>query len=486
MGKVESGRRVFETTAVLRRRWLVFAEAVWVFFQPSRLFDGCPWRGIWEARERSLVVVMCKISLILGSLAYAAHYIFFDRVQELHPLQFWLYFRVAMGCLLLAAALLYASPLIYRLGRFYRFPGALVMWAIAYTQALVSHWYSADAWAFCFVFVLVSLLILRMGVLASLGYIVLVVTSIWSPLRQAGLPDSYLTSGLVVTLALLIAFQSVHHYSIRRFLQEQESLRQQREVIELRMVIADQIRLLIPKVIAKRIERLVAESGLGVRRAMSQALQPEQKQVVCLHTDIRGYTRSVEQSDEFLERAVIPEITLMNKIIDDLDGVPRKIGDLLFAYFDESDQQKNALRGLLAAINLSLISQSVNQSTDSPPIRRYFLLVCGAAWVGNMGGNDSSVEITALGSPVNLAARLDELTKHDAFQHRVQLGDIVMSEKMYGLLQGQIPNLVSALINLSDLGLAVRNFPQVQQLRIVRPDQQLADRLQSLHARWPL
>ena len=61
-----------------------------------------------------------------------------------------------------------------------------------------------------------------------------------------------------------------------------------------------------------------------------------------------------------------------------------------------------------------------------------------------------------------------------------------MSAKMYGLLQGQIPNLVSEQINLSDLGLAVRNFPQVQQLRIVRPDQQLADRLQSLHARWPL
>ncbi len=486
MGKVKSGGRVFETTAVLHRRWLVFAQAVWVFFQPLRLFDGYPWRGIWEARERRLVVVMSRAWLILAAIAYAAHYLFFDRVEQLQPLQFWLFFRAAMGAMLLATALLYASPWIHRLGRSYRIPSALAMWLMTYTQAFVTQWYSVDAWAFCFVFLLVSLLILRMSAFYSLVYMALVLSSIWQPLQQAGLPDSYLISGVMVSLALTLAFVMAHHSAIRHFLREQESLRRQREVIELRMVIAEKIRLLIPKVIAKRIERLVAEFGLGVRRAVNQALRPEQKQVVCLHTDIRGYTRSVEQSDEFLERAVIPEITLMNKIIDDLDGVPRKIGDLLFAYFDESDQQKNALRGLLAAINLSLISQSVNQSTDSPPIRRYFLLVCGAAWVGNMGGNDSSVEITALGSPVNLAARLDELTKHDAFQKRVQLGDIVMSEKMYGLLQGQIPDLVSAQINLSDLGLAVRDFPQVQQLRIVRPSQQLADRLQSLHARWSL
>ena len=110
MGKVKSGCRVFETTAVLRRRWLVFAQAVRVFFQPLRLFDGYPWRGIWEARERRLVVVMSRAWLILAAIAYAAHYPFFDRVEQLQPLQFWLFFRAAMGAMLLATALLYASP----------------------------------------------------------------------------------------------------------------------------------------------------------------------------------------------------------------------------------------------------------------------------------------------------------------------------------------------------------------------------------------
>ena len=483
MGKAKSKHSALEKTQLLRDGWLSFAEAVLVFFWPARLFDGYPWRGIWEAKERVLVVVISQAWLVLAAIAYVAHYFFFDRVQQLQPTYFWLYFRLGMACLLLAAALFYATPWALRLGRFYRIPSALAMWLMAYTQALVTQWYSVDAWAFCFVFMLVSLLILRMNVLSSLGYIALVATSIWMPLQQVGLPQSYLISGVVVSLAIMIAFKTAHIYGVHRFLQEQERLRQQREVIELRMLIADQIRMLIPKVIAKRIERLVSEVGIGVRSALRQALRPQQKQVVCLHTDIRGYTRAVEGSDEYLQQAVIPEISAMHQVIDDLDGVPRKIGDLMFAYFDEADQQQNALTGFLAAINLSLISQTVNQSTVLPTIRRYFLLVSGPAWVGNMGGLDSSVEITVLGSPVNLAARLDELTKQREFQDVVQIGDIVMPEEMHALLLEQFPNLGATVINLADLRLEVRDFPKVQQLRVIRPSQNMADQVLARHTR---
>jgi class 3 adenylate cyclase len=337
-----------------------------------------------------------------------------------------------------------------------------------------------DAWAFCFVFVLVSLLILRMSVLASLGYILLVCISVWSPLQQAGLPNNYLISGATVTMALMTAFKASHFSGIRSFLLEQRSLRQQREVIELRMEIADQIRLLIPKVIAKRIERLVGETSFGVRKAVNKALQPQQKSVVCLHSDIRGFTQATQHSEDFLAQAVIPEITAMNQIIDDLEGVPRKIGDLVFAYFDHADQRKNAVIGLIAAIKLSLITQNVNQSTVLPPIRRYVLLASGSAWVGNMGGNDSSVEITALGSPVNFVARLDELTKQPEIQKVLQIGDIVMSEQMYRLLQGQMPDLVVSKLNLASLAVSVRDFPQVTQLYVVQPSQALANRLATL------
>ena len=470
--------------SAIRERGPSLIESIYTLFAPLRLLEGSPWRRIWEAKERRAIIVTSQAWLILATFAYAAHFYVFDRNQQLQPLQFWLFFRLAMACLLLGTALLYASPWIDLLGRFYRIPSAIAMWLMAYTQALVTQWYSVDAWAFCFVFVLVSLLILRMSVLMSLGYIMLVCITVWSPLKQAGLPNSYLISGATVTMALMIAFKAAHLFGIRSFLLEQRSLQQQREVIELRMLIADQIRLLIPKVIARRIERLVSEANLGVRKAVSQALQPQQKRVVCLHSDIRGYTQATQRSDAFIGRAVIPEITAMNRIIDDLEGVPRKNWNLLFAYFDQPDQSKNAINGLTAAIKLSLITQSVNQSTVLPSIRRYFLLSSGSAWVGNMGGNDSSVEITALGSPVNFVARLDELTKQPELQKVLHIGDIVMSEQMHRLVKQQVPDLLASELNLAELQVTVRDFPQVQKLFVVQPSQALASRLANLQSGW--
>ena len=463
--------------AAISERWSSLVESIYTLFAPLRLFEGSPWRRIWEAKERRVIIVTSQAWLILATIAYAAHFYLFDRNQQLQPLQFWLFFRGAMVCVLLGTALLYASPWIDLLGRFYRVPSAIAMWLMAYTQALVTQWYSVDAWAFCFIFVLVSLLILRMSVLVSLVYILLIFASLWTPLKHAGLPTSYLISGAIVTMALMIAFKAAHIFGIRSFLLEQRGLQQQREVIELRMLLADQIRLLIPKVIAKRIERLVSEANMAVRGALNQVLQPRQKNVVCLYSDIRGYTQATQRSQAFLEKAVIPEMTAMNRIIDDLEGVPRKIGDLLFAYFDQPDQSKNAVNGLTAAIKLSLITQNVNQSTVLPTIRRYFLLASGSAWVGNMGGNDSSVEITALGSPVNFVARLDELTKQPEIQKVLHIGDIVMSEQMHRLVAEHVPDLLVSELNLAELQVTVRDFAEVQKLYVVQAGQAAAYRL---------
>ena len=94
MGKAKSKHSALEKTQLLRDGWLSFAEAVLVFFWPARLFDGYPWRGIWEAKERVLVVVISQAWLVLAAIAYVAHYFFFDRVQQLQPTYFWLYFRL--------------------------------------------------------------------------------------------------------------------------------------------------------------------------------------------------------------------------------------------------------------------------------------------------------------------------------------------------------------------------------------------------------
>ena len=76
MVKTASKSIVLASAIALRERLLTIAEAVWVFFRPSRLFDGLPWRGIWEAKERRLLMVMSRAWMILASIAYLAHYFF--------------------------------------------------------------------------------------------------------------------------------------------------------------------------------------------------------------------------------------------------------------------------------------------------------------------------------------------------------------------------------------------------------------------------
>lgn len=94
-----------------------------------------------------------------------------------------------------------------------------------------------------------------------------------------------------------------------------------------------------------------------------------------------------------------------------------------------------------------------------------------------MGGNDSSVEITALGSPVNFVARLDELTKQPEIQKVLHIGDIVMSEQMHRLVAEHVPDLLVSELNLAELQVTVRDFAEVQKLYVVQAGQASAYRL---------
>jgi hypothetical protein len=73
------------TSAAAGEDWQTFLQSIYVLFNPSRLLDGYPWRAIWEARERRLVIVTSQAWFILATLAYAAHYYLFDRNQQLQP-----------------------------------------------------------------------------------------------------------------------------------------------------------------------------------------------------------------------------------------------------------------------------------------------------------------------------------------------------------------------------------------------------------------
>ena len=59
-----------------------------------------------------------------------------------------------------------------------------------------------------------------------------------------------------------------------------------------------------------------------------------------------------------------------------------------------------------------------------------------------------------------------------------------MSEQMHRLVKQQVPDLLASELNLAELQVTVRDFPQVQKLFVVQPSQALASRLANLQSGW--
>ncbi len=77
------------------------------WFFPTIALEGTPWLHLWESNHRRDFVLRARILYFLVGLAYVAHYMFFDRVMGLQPIEFWFRFRMSMSCLACLTASFY-------------------------------------------------------------------------------------------------------------------------------------------------------------------------------------------------------------------------------------------------------------------------------------------------------------------------------------------------------------------------------------------
>jgi hypothetical protein len=90
--------------------------------------------------------------------------------------------------------------------------------------------------------------------------------------------------------------------------------------------------------------------------------------------------------------------------------------------------------------------------------------------VGNLGGYDSSIEITALGTPVNLLSRIDELTKLPAFKENVRETDLVLCDRSAELLLELDLGCELKPLVLSTISAKIRDFEEVSQIWVMPAD----------------
>jgi adenylate cyclase len=145
----------------------------------------------------------------------------------------------------------------------------------------------------------------------------------------------------------------------------------------------------------------------------------EEREVTVLFSDIRSFTTHSENMtpNETLTLLNI-YLTTMAAIIDKHGGVVDKfIGDAIMALFGApASHEDDADRALLAALEMASALEGLNVTLEArgmPKIAMGIGINTDTVVVGNMGSQDR-MNYTAIGDGVNVASRLESLTKEYA------------------------------------------------------------------------
>jgi class 3 adenylate cyclase len=366
--------------------------------------------------------------------------------------------------LCVATSLCYFLPSISSSGS-YRLPAIAMVWLLCYTQARTIVWYEQSQYLYAFVFVVASAMLLRTSMLKSLLFGGLALASQWSSFVQSGISKPTVVSGVVATLMFILITRSKYLSDVRFFLASQQNLDAQRRMIEMNVDFTDRIRAFLPREISTRLTERLADNRHTVLQAVDEILRPSQRTVACLFSDIRGFTQATKSSQSFLGEGVIPNIRRCNAVIEKYHGIPRKIGDLIFAYYDDTNPYVNLIHCISSGLEIAEANRAFNDHQRAETrIRRHVLIANGDAIVGNLGGYDSSIEITALGSPVNLLSRIDEITKAPKFRELVRESDLVLCPMTAGLLSHLALGCTMVELELSKIGSRIRDFEEMTTL----------------------
>lgn len=161
----------------------------------------------------------------------------------------------------------------------------------------------------------------------------------------------------------------------------------------------------------------------------------ERKQLTVFFSDIRGFTTISETlTPEELVRFLNEYLSAMTKIVLAYDGtVDKYIGDAIMAFYGAPIQQADhAVKACRTALDMIARLNKLDGAwkiRDLPPIRIGIGMNTGEMSIGNMG-SEERFEYTVMGDHVNLASRLEGLTKEYGT-------DIVMSQFTYEVIRNE-------------------------------------------------
>ncbi|SMF08220.1 adenylate/guanylate cyclase domain-containing protein [Pseudobacteriovorax antillogorgiicola] len=198
------------------------------------------------------------------------------------------------------------------------------------------------------------------------------------------------------------------------------------------------------------------KEGADLDSKLQDLLTPHPIQASILQADIRGYSGLFQKMDS-LEIAKLVKgyyETTVNEA--QKVGQVKVIGDCLFIFIEDQEQNSVAQMVELASILVRETSRR-NADRNGQPLNFGIAIHYGQAIVGNLS-SDNCIDYTVVGPNVNQTARMEELTKDPQVRQLIGANGVLISVEA----QEQLQDPRARQIDLHELGLQVRSFPDVQ------------------------
>jgi adenylate cyclase len=153
-----------------------------------------------------------------------------------------------------------------------------------------------------------------------------------------------------------------------------------------------------------------------LRSGRQLQVEGERRQLTLVFTDVRDFTPMVETAapDDLMAQMSEYFDALAGAILSHRGTIDKYIGDAIFAFWNapvaDALHARRACEAVLAARDASAALNTVWTAAGRPAWHTGFSVHVGEAVVGNVGSRDR-LNYTAIGNAVNMAARIEGLTR---------------------------------------------------------------------------
>lgn len=443
-----------------------FEKLLYAFFPRLRLLST-PWVTIWDIRDRQYVKVASRVTLVLLAVVFILHHYFVDPPLGLATIPRWIAMRFGYaGFAMLMFGVTYLKA--YETTNWYRAPLAFSCLVLCFLEAIAITWYSGVPYFYVIIAPFIVSSILRASPARSLVYLAGCYAIAWPFFLQANLNMAYVVSAVVVGVGSTVAFRYGMINDVEHFIAQHEQQETQKKLIETLQELDKENQAWLPSRLYKKMQERVLRDGLNVPQARDEVLRPRLLKVACIFSDIRGFTQQSKDLSGFVINGALPNIQISTNLVEKHSGIPRLVGDLIFSYFDFESPEFNLVAAMRCAFSLVNANEEWNvTATETTRVRRFVLLSFGEAIVGNIGGSQSAREITALGSCVNLLARIDTQTKDKKLAPYLAQNSVIVTSDAAAVAQTCFPDLQMEHIDLVSIGVTIRDFSEEKSLWLV-------------------